>query len=211
MKCELVDLIASIDFKVVTYIEGLLPGDQILLNQKTNQLAETNNLTENLEEDDSSLTDSELKFKCGHRRFKGSSQFLLRNTQERIIDDVFLYLLGSEDNKLRLETAKSLTRFVANMNFFEGSSTTGQNVLLATSESLLKTGGFAANLFNSSMVENDSCNLSSLSFLFNSNSENGGTGNVGGARNRSNSYSSTTSILYSQKQVTETNFSSLFC
>ena len=93
------------------------------------------------------------------------------------------------------------------MNFFESaaSSANSQNILLAVGESLLKTGGYATNLFSSSLVENDACNFSSISFLFNNASNNNNNNNnmsgsigVGG---RPSSYNSTTSILYSQKQV----------
>ena len=103
-------------------------------------------------------------------RFAEFSTLLVRQTQERIIEDVYLYLLGSED-KLRLETARSLARFVANMSFYDVCSTPNQNSLLALGEHLLKSGGgFSSNLFNSSIIDNDAFNLNSISFLFNKNS-----------------------------------------
>ncbi len=126
---------------------------------------------------------------------------MVKNTQERIIDEIYLYLLGSDDNKVRFETARSLVRFVSNMNAFNLSNTNSQNVLLSTSEHLLKSGGYAANMFNSSLLENDWCNLSSASFLFNNN--NNGNNNIGNnnSTNRSTASILTPSILHSQKQV----------
>ncbi len=94
VKCELVDLISSIDFKTANYIESLLPGDKCLLTSFK--------LNDQTPEDD-----------------LDNKAFSVKNTQENLIENVFIYLLGSEDSKLRLETAKSLTRFVINMNFFD--------------------------------------------------------------------------------------------
>ena len=122
--------------------------------------------------------------------------FMVKETQERIIEDVYLYLLGSDDSKLRLETARSLTRFVSNMSCFDLSSTSNQNSLLSMGEVLLKTGGYANNMFNSSLIDNDFCNLSSIGFLFN-NSQN----NSNETSSKMTSFNSTTNILYSQRQV----------
>ena len=65
-----------------------------------------------------------------------------------------------------METAKSLARFVSNMNCFEVTSSDTQNILLSTSECLLKKGGYAANLFDASLVENDSCHFSVILVRF---------------------------------------------
>ena len=89
----------------------------------------------------------------------------IRHTQERIIDDVFIYLLGSEDNKVRLETARALIRLVMNMNFYEMSSNSNQNLLLGAAESLLKSDGFASNLLNSSVIDNDAYNLHTVNLV----------------------------------------------
>lgn len=131
VKCELVDLISSLDFKTVNYVESLLPGDKCLLNLKENQSLKT---------------------------------FSARNTQENVIEHVFVYLLGSEDGKLRLETAKSLVRFVANMNFYE-TSTSNQKALTSLAEHATKVDAYARNTFSSSLVDNDHLNLNSLNLI----------------------------------------------
>jgi hypothetical protein len=100
VKCELVDLIASLDFKMVTFIQQ------------------------------SSLT------------------IVDKRIQEKIINDVFIYLLGSDDSRLRLETARSLARFVMNMNFFKVCTEPEQNSLLSQSEFILKGSGYALNQLN---------------------------------------------------------------
>lgn len=133
VKCELVDLLASIDFKSVCYVEQELGSKSV-------------------QED----SDDEIN----------SNPFVVRNTQERIIEEVFLYLLGSEDSKVRLETARSLTRFVLNMNFYEVSSIQNQNLLLAAGEHSLKSDGYAPNFLNSSLIDNDAHNLGSINNLF---------------------------------------------
>lgn len=94
---------------------------------------------------------------------------MVRKTQERIVEDVFLYLLGSDDSKLRLETARSLTRFVLNANFYELCSNPNQNLLLSAAESFLKSDGHAANLFNASVIDNDLYNLHTINTIFENN------------------------------------------
>lgn len=91
----------------------------------------------------------------------------MRKTQERIVDDVFIYLLGSEDSKVRLETARALTRLVLNMNMYEATaSSPWHNLLLASAESLLKSdASYAANLFNSSVIDNDAFNLHTINLV----------------------------------------------
>jgi hypothetical protein len=133
VKCELVDLISSIDFKTVNYIESLLNGDRCLLKS----------LDEN------------------------NKSFVVKQMQENIIENLFIYLLGSEDSKLRLDTARSLTRFILNMNFYDiqsinSSSTSNQKALLSMSESLVKTYGYANNTLSSSIIDNDYFNLNTL-------------------------------------------------
>ena len=127
--------------------------------------------------------------------------FMVKETQERIIEHVYLYLLGSDDSKLRLETARSLTRFVSNMSCFDLSSTSNQNSLLSMGEVLLKTGGYANNMFNSSLIDNDFCNLSSIGFLFNNNNNSNSQNNLNETSSKTTSFNSTTNILYSQRQV----------
>ncbi len=122
-----------------------------------------------------------------------------------------MYLLGSEDAKLRLETAKSFARLVSNLSCFEATSSGSQNVLLAAGEGLLKGGGYAGNLFGSALADNDACNAGSIQFLFGSQTGRGSRsgsssscGNVAsgsGDGNRSTGFNSATSISYSQKQV----------
>jgi hypothetical protein len=93
---------------------------------------------------------------------KTTAHRILRQTQERLIDDVFMYLLGTDDAKLRLETARSLTRLVANMNMLSVFATANQNMLLAAGESALKSHGFAINALNASLVDSDLFNLTAL-------------------------------------------------
>ena len=137
VKCELVDLISSIDFKVINYVENL----------------QLNNMIELDDADENSQID--MKKKSSSIKINSSSKFMSRNIQEKIIDDVFLYLLGSDDSKLRLETAKSLTRFVMNMNFYNACSTNTQRSLLSHGEFMLKSDGYGANLLNLNIIEND--------------------------------------------------------
>ena len=75
VKCELVDLIASVDFKAIVYIEHLLSSNE----------ASSNKTNESFEE--------EVKR-------SPTAPFLVRQTQERLVEEVFLYLLGSEDTKV---------------------------------------------------------------------------------------------------------------
>ena len=125
VKCELVDLIASIDFKTVNYIEQNLESDLDLLksNQNFNEIC-----SDEYNQDSSRRNANVNKSSDQNSRQKN---FLVRKTQERIINDVFLYLLGSEDSKLRLETARSLARLVTNMSFYDVCTTPNQNSLLS--------------------------------------------------------------------------------
>jgi hypothetical protein len=117
VKCELVDLLASIDYKTLNYIE-LQAGNQAMHGVARRQ-----------------------------------------QMQERIVNNVFIYLLGSEDAKLRLETARSMTRLVPNMDMYSGSSTSMQNSLLSVGEYLLKQTGHSGSMLTSGLIDNDSHNL----------------------------------------------------
>ncbi len=188
---------------MVTYVESLLPGDLFLL-QSSKTKSETLNHHIDIRPSDEPEDETDTMA-------ANATPFLPRNTQEKIIDEVFLYLLGSEDARLRLETAKSLARLVSNLSCFEATSSGSQNVLLAAGEGLLKGGGFAGNLFGSGVAENDACNAGSIQFLFGSQTGRGtrsgsssSCGNVAsgsGDGNRSTGFNSATSISYSQKQV----------
>jgi hypothetical protein len=146
VKCELVDLIASIDFKSL-----------IFSNDRTSGSLQTLILTQ---ENDEEMSD-EKTGSLPHRQ-EALFAWSTRNIQEKVIGEAFVHLLASDDVKLRVDTAKSLTKFVVNMNFFEATSsngtTTAQNVLLAHAECLLKEN--SANLFNLGITERDSFNLS---------------------------------------------------
>ena len=134
---------------------------------------------------------------------KAPAPFLVRKTQERILNDVYLYLLGSEDSKLRLETAKSLSRFVLNMNFYEVCSCPNQNSLLSLGEHALKACGYGQTLFSSSMIDNDAFNLASISLLFNKPNSNATTSSSSTTANTpstSSGYSTPTSLLHGNKQ-----------
>lgn len=128
VKCELVDLIASIDFKAVNYAEQNLASDLDLLKSNENEVG-------NEEYDDESSRRNSNANRNLNQKLPFTT-FIVRKTQERIINDVFLYLLGSEDSKLRLETARSLTRLVTNMSFYDACSTPNQNSLLSLGKSL---------------------------------------------------------------------------
>lgn len=170
VKCELVDLIASIDFKSISYIEHELVSDS------------SKSFLEDCDDD------------LGQQ--KHSSPFLVRDTQERIIEEVYLYLLGSDDSKVRLETARSLTRFVLNMNFFELSSIPNQNFLLSAGEHALKSEGYATNFLNSSLIDNDALNLSSISYLFDKNKMNLTNSSSSSSSSVSSSFVTPASILH---------------
>ena len=125
VKCELVDLIASIDFKTVNYIEQNLESDLDLLKSNMN----FNEICSDEYNQDSNRRNGNInKSSDLNSRQKN---LLVRKTQERIINDVYLYLLGSEDSKLRLETARSLARLVTNMSFYDVCTTPNQNSLLS--------------------------------------------------------------------------------
>lgn len=113
----------------------------------------------------------------------------IRKSQERIINEVFLYLLGSEDNKVRLESARSLVRFIMNMQFQEMCSNPNQNVLLSAAEAYLKADGFSPNLLNSSVVDNDAYNLHTIGFILDRSSTRGGVS----SSSSSSSYASSAS------------------
>lgn len=221
VKCELVDLVASIDFKAVNYAENLLASDNVIIKH---QMIKRNDLTEtNLIEDDGTEYDS-LNCNPENSTLQNSqTYFMIKNTQvtttfyifiqnvkiffyifhmkEKIVEEVFFYLLGSEDIKLRLETAKSLVRFVSNMSFNNTTaSTTNQNILYSVSENEMKSGGYAANLFNTCFVENDTCNLNSIGFLFGDWASNSAS-TSSSSQPDGLSFSSTTKILYAQKKV----------
>ncbi|RMZ92966.1 huntingtin isoform X4 [Brachionus plicatilis] len=132
VKCELVDLLASIDFKSITYSEKTLTEDR-----------------PNAEESQDYC-----------------SAFFARNTQERIIEEIFLDLIGSEDSKIRFETARCFTRLVLNCNFYEPTSIPFQNLLQATGESHLKSAGFSKTCFNSSIMNNDTFNIGAIQDIF---------------------------------------------
>jgi hypothetical protein len=132
---------------------------------------------------------------------KAPAPFLVRKTQERILNDVYLYLLGSEDSKLRLETAKSLARFVLNMNFYEVCSCPNQNSLLSLGEHALKACGYGQTLFSSSMIDNDAFNLASISLLFNKPNSNATTSSSSSTTaNTPSGYATPTSLLHGNKQ-----------
>ena len=127
VKCELVDLIASIDFKTINYAEQNLISDLDLVMSKS-----TEDPTE--EYDDDLSRSNHAKNVSSQREQRSNAElatFLVRDTQEKIIKDVYLYLLGSEDSRLRLETARSLARFVTNMSFYQVCSSANQNSLLS--------------------------------------------------------------------------------
>jgi len=185
-------------------VESLLPGDLMLLKTSKSK-------TKNLHYQDINSLD-EADEETNINQASNTSLFIPKNTQNKIVDEVLLYLLGSEDSKLRLETAKSLARLVSNLNCFELTNSSTQNVLLAAGEGLIKAGGYSSNLFGSGLVENDACNFGSIQSLFVNNSGHGSRTSSsysiasGASGNRTASFNSTTSVLYSQKQVIFKNF-----
>ena len=149
VKSELVDLIASIDFKAVVYVENSMAAATALASQRRrkrsfgdNSSIKNNNsdYESNSDEDDennsddSSNSDEDDDYEAANQRF---CPLLLRHTQERLVTDVYLHLLSTEDAKLRLETARCLTRFIANMSMNGGCASANQNVLMAVGESSL--------------------------------------------------------------------------
>lgn len=106
VKCELVQLLALIDYKLVRYAEN-----------------------------------------------ERQSQEISIDIQERVLREVFLYLLGSEDNKLRLETAKALTHLIDNLCYYdmrkEGSGTL---LLVAHSKSLVSRLNLISQLNNNTIA-----------------------------------------------------------
>lgn len=132
VKCELVDLLASIDFKSISYTEKSLKEDRLSLEDSQ----------------DSSLI------------------FFANNTQERIIEEVFLDLIGSEDSKIRFEAARSLARLVLNCSFYEPTTIPFQNLLQAVGETNLKSNGFSKTYFNLSIMKNDIFNIGAIQDIF---------------------------------------------
>lgn len=132
VKCELVDLLASIDFKSISYTEKSLTEEKVAIEEKQD--------------------------------FSG--YFIANNTQEKIIEEVFLDLIGSEDSKIRFEAARSLTRFVLNCNFYEPTSIPFQNLLQSIGETNLKSNGFSKAYFNSSIMKNDIFNIGAIQDIF---------------------------------------------
>lgn len=81
------------------------------------------------------------------------------------MEDVLLYLLNTDDVRLRVETARAITRFVYNMSSSSSTNSTStstlqQNLLLAHGEHWLKNhGAYASNIFTSSLVDDSLCHL----------------------------------------------------
>jgi hypothetical protein len=170
VKCELIDLIASIDFKTVSYlIESSSFKSNNFKRKRLNSESENLTDTESESEEDQDQEEGEEKCKENKEDFSellNFSKIELKKIQEKLLDEVFIYLLSSDDSRVRLESARSLTRFVSNMNFFSLTSQTTsqmQNILLSNAENELKTlGGYSFNMLNMSLVENDLFNLNCI-------------------------------------------------
>lgn len=133
VKCELVDLLASIDFKSIAFTEKTLTEQRVMQAEDSQDF---------------------------------SSTFFVQNTQERIIEEVFLDLIGSEDTKIRFETARCITRFVLNCSFYEPTSIPFQNLIHAAGENYLKSNGLSRTFFNSSIMKNDTFNIGAIQDIF---------------------------------------------
>ncbi len=95
VKCELVDLIASLDFKVINYIENILPSDEVLNNLKkkhaknkeSHKKTEIDNF-EDYEDDTSSINDhSDDEFKT--KLDKNLSKFIKNHLQSQYGTQLF--------------------------------------------------------------------------------------------------------------------------
>ena len=181
VKCELVDLIASCDFKSVVYIEQLLPSDAARILSLKQKLDKTDYVDQDDEEQSILFNFIDNSSKILRRKAASASvstatapstvlesykqqqsshngAFVVKRTQERIMEDVFVYLLGSEDAKVRMETARSFARCILNMNFYENCTQSNQNCLLANSEYALKQAGQKLNLFSANTIDNNNNN-----------------------------------------------------
>ena len=210
VKSELVDLIASIDFKAVVYVENSMAAATALASQRRrkrsfgdNSSIKNNNsdYESNSDEDDennsddSSNSDEDDDYEAANQRF---CPLLLRHTQERLVTDVYLHLLSTEDAKLRLETARCLTRFIANMSMNGGCASANQNVLMAVGESSLKSHGYSLNLLNASLVDTDLFNLNAANAAAkaSSNEINANNPNASSSLSSLSSFLAPTSLLH---------------
>ena len=148
VKCELVDLLASLDYRALAHAE------QAALSSSSSSSSSTSFSSDCVGESSSSTAAASAS-----TRVKCSLRSASRTIQSKIVQQVFVHLLGSEDTRVRQETVRALARFALNACFDAGtggggasasslrltSTTSGERAMLMAAEQLLVVDGFGVH------------------------------------------------------------------